>query len=394
MREIKAIASKSDAHRALICAALSKNPCKVIMDTTSKDIEATKRCLENLKCGQKEFYCGESGSTLRFLLPVVAALGIETYFYPEGRLPQRPLSPLYEEMIAHGCSLSKPGCVPFIVKGQLTPGDFTIPGNVSSQFISGLLFALPLLNNDSKIFIAGNLQSEDYIKMTIDTLSRFGIEIKKTAKGYFVKGNQKYISPDVYKVEGDWSNAAFFLAAGAFIEDGITVTNLNPDSVQGDKKIVKLLNEFGAYVTTSGTSVTVKPGKLKGIDIDASQIPDMVPALSVIAAGAEGTTKIYNAGRLRIKESDRLKTVRTVIENLGGNVKELEEGLVIKGTGTLKGGNAASFNDHRIAMMAAVASLICKDKVKIEGSEAVNKSYPDFYKHMEMLDLNVNLERD
>ena len=394
MREIKAIASKSDAHRALICAALSENPCEVIMDTTSKDIEATKRCLENLKCGRKEFYCGESGSTLRFLLPVVAALGVETHFYPEGRLPQRPLSPLYEEMEAHGCILSKPGLVPFIVKGQLTPGDFTIPGDVSSQFISGLLFALPLLNNDSNIFITGKLQSEDYIKMTIDTLMRFGIEIKKTAKGYFVKGNQKYISPDVYKVEGDWSNAAFFLAAGVFIEDGITVTNLNPYSIQGDKKIVELLNEFGACVTTSGTSVTVKPGKLKGIDIDVSQIPDMVPALSVIASGAKGTTNIYNAGRLRIKESDRLKTVRTVIENLGGRVKELEEGLVIEGTGTLKGGNVTSFNDHRIAMMAAVASLICEDKVKIEGSEAVNKSYPDFYKHMEMLDLSWNLERD
>ena len=394
MRKVKAIASKSDAHRALICAALSENPCEVIMDTTSKDIDATKKCIESIRCGQKELYCGESGSTLRFLLPVVAALGMEVHFYPEGRLPKRPLSPLYEEMENHGCKMSPKESVPFIVKGQLQSGDFTIPGDISSQFISGLLFALPILDGDSNIIITGSLQSEDYIKMTINTLSKFGVEIKRTDTGYYVRGNQKYISPGKYVVEGDWSNAAFYLVAGAFLKDGILVTGLNTDSIQGDKKIIDLLSRFGADVNIIDDSIIVGPGTLKGIKIDASQIPDMVPALSVLAAGAEGITKIYNARRLRIKESDRLKTVTKVIKALGGDIEELEDGLIIKGTGTLKGGVVSSFNDHRIAMMAAIASLISKDKVKIEESEAVNKSYPDFFEHMEMLGLHGNIERD
>lgn len=394
MRNIKAITSKSDAHRALICAALSDNECEVLMDTTSDDIEATKRCLNNIKCGKKELYCGESGSTFRFLIPVVAALGIEVYFYPEGRLPERPLSPLYEELEKHGCSLSPKGSVPFIVKGKLEPGTYKISGNVSSQFISGLLFALPLLNGDSSIIVEGSIQSEDYINMTINTMKRFGVGVVTTESGYFVKGNQKYTAPKIYKVEGDWSNAAFFLVAGAFTEDGITVSGLKRDSVQGDKKIVDILKKFGADVTIEENSVTVRPGCLKGIDIDGSQIPDMVPALSVLGAGAGGKTKIYNAGRLRIKESDRLKTIRETLENLGGKVQESEDGLIIEGTKRLKGGNVLSHNDHRIAMMAATASIISDGKVRIKDADAVNKSYPDFFKHMNMTGLDKNLERD
>ena len=394
MKTIKAIASKSDAHRALICSALCTDKCDVIMNTTSDDIIATKRCIESIKCGKQEFLCGESGSTLRFMIPIVAALGIEAHFYPEGRLPKRPLSPLYEELILHGCTLSKQGEVPFIVKGKLTHGEFNIPGNVSSQFISGLLFALPILEGDSKINIIGDLQSEDYIKMTISTLSKFGIVIKRLKTGYFIKGNQKYISPGKYLVEGDWSNAAFPLVAGAFLEDGINVTNLNANSIQGDKRIVDLLKEAGADVKVSKDKVTVKPGKLKGIEVDASMIPDMVPALSIMAVRAKGTTHIYNAGRLRIKESDRLKTVTEVIRTLGGDIEELEDGLIIRGTGCLKGGKVSSFNDHRIAMMTSIASLICEDKVIIDDADAVNKSYPDFYKDLEKLGLDKNIVRN
>ena len=394
MKTIKAIASKSDAHRALICSALCTDKCDVIMNTTSDDIISTKRCIESIECGKQEFLCGESGSTFRFMIPIVAALGIEAHFYPEGRLPKRPLSPLYEELILHGCTLSKQGEVPFIVKGKLTHGEFNIPGNVSSQFISGLLFALPILEGDSKINIIGDLQSEDYIKMTISTLSKFGIVIKRLDTGYFIKGNQKYISPGKYLVEGDWSNAAFPLVAGAFLEDGINVTNLNANSIQGDKRIVDLLKEAGADVKVSKDKVTVKPGKLKGIEVDASMIPDMVPALSIMAVRAKGTTHIYNAGRLRIKESDRLKTVTEVIRTLGGDIEELEDGLIIRGTGCLKGGKVSSFNDHRIAMMTSIASLICEDKVIIDDADAVNKSYPDFYKDLEKLGLDKNIVRN
>ena len=393
MKTIKAIASKSDAHRALICSALCNEKCDVIMDTTSDDIIATKRCIESIKYGKQDFLCGESGSTFRFMIPIVAALGIEAHFYPEGRLPKRPLSPLYEELIRHGCTLSEQGEVPFIVKGKLLSGEYNIPGNVSSQFISGLLFALPMLGGDSTINVIGELQSEDYINMTISTLSKFGIVIKRIETGYFIKGNQKYISPGKYIIEGDWSNAAFPLVAGAFLEDGIKVTGLDINSVQGDKRIIDLLKESGAYVLIEGDEVTVKHGNLKGIDVDASMIPDMVPALSILAVKAEGRTHIYNAGRLRIKESDRLKTVTEVIKTLGGDIEELEEGLIIKGTGCLKGGKISSFNDHRIAMMAATASIICKEKVIIEGADAVNKSYPDFYKDLEMLGLDKNIVR-
>ena len=394
MKYIKAITSKSDAHRALICAALSENKCEVIMNTTSNDIEATKICLKNIMCGKKELYCGESGSTFRFLIPVAAALGMEAHFYPEGRLPERPLSPLYEELQKHGCILSAQGSVPFMVKGKLEPGTYEIPGNVSSQFISGLLFALPLLEGDSVIKVSGNIQSEDYIKMTIDTMKKFGVNIKRTDYGYKIKGSQKYISPEIYNVEGDWSNAAFFLTAGAFVEEGVTVSGLNIDSVQGDKKIVDILKEFGAEVKIEDNSVIVRPGNLKGIDIDASQIPDMVPALSILAVRAFGKTNIYNAGRLRIKESDRLKTIRETIKNLGGEIVELSDGLIINGTGTVDVGTVSSNNDHRIAMMASIASLICENKVFIKEADAVNKSYPDFFKHMHMIELDKNLERD
>ena len=393
MKSIEAIASKSDAHRALISAALSETECRVICNTTSQDIEATKRCLNALKEGKKEMYCGESGSTLRFLLPVICALGAEADFYPEGRLSERPLSPLYEELEKKGAALGKQGQVPFTVRGRICSGEYIIPGNISSQFISGLLFALPLLEGDSTIVIKGVLQSEKYVNMTIDTLSAFGIHIEKRENGYFVRGNQKYRGPENYVVEGDWSNCAFFLAAGAVTGEKIKMTGLDLQSLQGDKEILDVLKAFGAEVSAEEHQITVCGTSLKGIQIHAEQIPDMVPAIAALACRAEGETRITGAGRLRIKESDRLKTVSEVIRNLGGTVTELEEGLIIRGTGRLQGGEVSSYGDHRIAMMAAVMSLFSQKKVILHGSEAVNKSYPGFYKDMEKLKFMSNLER-
>ncbi len=393
MKIINAIASKSDAHRALICAALSEKRCNVIFNTTSQDIEATISCLEAMKAGRKEMYCKESGSTFRFLLPIMGALGYAADFYPEGRLPDRPLSLLYEEMIKKGCSLSRQGEVPFKVRGRLVSGVYTIAGNVSSQYISGLLFALPLLANDSSITIEGELQSIDYIHMTLNTLSQFGIEIEQKTNGFFISGNQKYMGPETYEVEGDWSNAAFWLIAGAFLEDGIGIKGLNPDSVQGDKKITEVIRQFGAKVEFKENLLCVSKGNLKGIKIDAGQIPDMIPAVAVLAAGATGKTEIVNAGRLRHKESDRLHSITEVIRNLGGKVDEFDDGLIIYGTEGLKGGKVQSFGDHRIAMMSAIASIICKEKVEITGTEAVNKSYPDFFKDLQKLQLDQNIER-
>lgn len=390
MRKIHGIASKSDAHRALICAALSKNNCKVVMDTTSEDIEATKRCLEAWKKGEKKMYCQESGSTFRFLLPVMGALGFHAEFYPEGRLPQRPLSPLYEEMIKHGCILSRQGQVPFCVSGKLQAGEFKIPGNVSSQYISGLLFALPLLEQDSTICILGELQSKAYIEMTVRTLKSFGISIEEKENGYFVAGGQEYQRDEDYQVEGDWSNAAFWLVAGAFLAEGVEVKGLEMDSPQGDKKIVEILKKFGAKVTVTDHGVQVSKGELQGIEISVSQIPDMVPALAVLAAGAKGETRITNAERLRLKESDRLKSITQVIRNLGGTITEWEDSLVIHGTGTLTGGEVDSYGDHRIAMMAAIASLICKEQVIVTNGDAVKKSYPDFFEDLHRMNLDSN----
>lgn len=399
MKTINIISSKSDAHRALICGALSKEPCRVRYSGTSRDIQATEACLSALKEGRRDMHCGESGSTLRFLLPVMGALGHCASFHMEGRLSQRPLSPLYEELENHGCQLSPQGQNPLTIKGQLEPGTYRIPGNVSSQYISGLLFALPMLEGDSQIFIEGTLESTPYVDMTIKTLSHFGITIERRDYGYAVKGSQCYTAPDEYMVEGDWSNACFFLAAGALTDGGITVNGLNPDSLQGDKAILDILKEMGASVHREGDAVTVEtaatltPTLLRAVDMDVSQIPDMTPILSVLAMAAEGTTRITGAARLRIKESDRLKTITETLTALGGQIEELPDGLIITGKGRLEGGVVDAHKDHRIAMMAAVASLICHGKVTIRGAEAVSKSYPDFFEILQKAGLGENIER-
>lgn len=397
MRHIEIIPSKSDAHRAMICAALSEltsgKACQVVCSAASADIEATAKCLAALQTGRSQMYCGESGSTLRFLLPVMGALGQRAEFYPQGRLPQRPLSPLYEELERHGCRLSPQGSVPLTIEGQLQPGRFRIPGDVSSQYVSGLLFALPLLEAGSRIVIEGELQSRPYVDMTIRVLRDFGIEILPSEDGFAVPGGQRYAAPPVYQVEGDWSNGCFWLAAGALTPGGICVSGLDPASLQGDKAVLELLERFGAKTEISDEGIKVLPGDLCGIDIDAAQIPDMVPILAVLACGARGKTVIRNAGRLRIKESDRLASVSQVLAGLGADITELAEGLEILGTGRLAGGSADSWGDHRIAMMAAIASLICDEPVTITGSQAVKKSYPEFFDVLEEAGLGKNIER-
>ncbi|MBQ9967095.1 MAG: 3-phosphoshikimate 1-carboxyvinyltransferase, partial [Oscillospiraceae bacterium] len=299
---IPAIASKSMAHRLMICAALAKTPTEVICSTTSKDIEATRNCLAAMNEGKSPLPCGESGSTLRFLLPVVAALGLETAFYMEGRLPDRPLAPLDEELRKHGAVLRKDGAT-LHVSGQLTAGDYTLPGNVSSQYISGLLFALPLLDAPSTLTVTGTVESEPYIHMTLHALRQFGIHIIIEENVYHIP-SVAYKSPGIAYVEGDWSNAAFWLCAGA-LTGPVTVTGLDARSLQGDKAVIEILERFGALCEQHGDSFTVSPAPLHGIEIDAAAIPDLVPILSVVAAKAEGTTRIYNASRLRLKESDR-----------------------------------------------------------------------------------------
>ena len=397
---IAAIPSKSQAHRLLICAALADEPTALTCPEGSQDIEATARCLTAFGAAirrtetgyavqsaqapeRAEADCGESGSTLRFLLPVAAALGIDTTFCLHGRLAARPLSPLWEELEAHGCALSRPTSDTVRCTGRLTGGVFRLAGNISSQFISGLLLALPMTGTDSELVLTTPLESAGYVDMTLDALRRFGVRVECTQNGWRIPAGARYASCGAAEVEGDWSNAAFWLTAGA-ISSPVTVTGLAPDSRQGDRAAAAILARFGAEVSTEGDAVTVCPGRLRGIELNARDIPDLVPPLALAAACAEGTTRILGAERLRIKESDRLRSVAAALNALGGDVRVLPDGLEIHG-GTLTGGTADAQNDHRIAMLAAVAASVCAEPVRVCGAEAVNKSYPGFWKDFTQL---------
>lgn len=389
-------ASKSQAHRMLICAALSREPSRLILDGFSADIEATMQCLEALgaRCeetanglsvtpvgvcpAQARLDVGESGSTLRFLLPVLGALGVQAEIRMHGRLPERPLSPLWEVLEAHGMRLQQDGTI-LHTDGQLIAGDYSLPGNVSSQFISGLLFALPLLGGNSTLTVTGALQSARYVSMTEQALAEAGILTKKDGPVWQIGGGQRYASPAVQTVEGDWSNAAFFLCMGALSATGVTVTGLNSTSLQADRAITEILVRFGAELTVSEDAVTVRRGVLHGITLDAGPIPDLVPVVSCLAALCDGETRVENAARLRLKESDRLQTTAALLSALGGSVRELPDGLIISGRGRLSGGTADACGDHRIAMSAAMAACCCEGPVTVSGSECVAKSYPAFW---------------
>jgi len=402
---VRAIPSKSFAHRLLICSALSEGKTFVKCTGSSDDIEATVRCLEALgakieRSGEGfevtpldlkrivrggTLDCGESGSTLRFMLPVACALGADARFKLAGRLPDRPLSHLEKALSEQGCAFSGQRSAILSASGQLKPGHFVLPGDVSSQYISGLIFALPLLEGDSVIEISGKIESKDYILMTLAALEKFGVSINFTGNRLNVKGGACYKSPGEVEVEGDWSNAAFWLCAGAIAGSGIECRGLNTASIQGDRAVLELLKRFGAEIRRRGDAVMVKPSMLHGIEIDARDIPDLVPALSAVAAVANGRTVIKNASRLRIKESDRLRSVSETLSALGADIRETEDGLEINGRESLKGGVVDSFGDHRIAMMAAVASASCTEPVTIKNAQAVSKSYPAFFEDFSSL---------
>ncbi len=397
---IPAIPSKSAAHRLLICAALADKPTRLLISGSSADIEATVGCLRALGAKIEQMPeglqvtpiaapdpsplldCGESGSTLRFLVPVAAVVSGHTRFTGHGRLPARPIDHLRTALEAHGASFSAPA-LPFAVSGRLRSGHYRLPGNVSSQYITGLLFALPLLEGDSQIELTTSLESRAYVDMTLSALAQFGIRIKPTDTGWLIPGGQRYRSPGQIAVEGDWSNAAFYLAAGA-IGAPCTVVGVDINSGQGDARMLDLLRRFGARVECSGNSVTVSPERLQGITADVSEIPDLLPILAVVAASAAGESRFTNAARLRLKESDRLQTTAAMLTALGASVTEESDSLTVRG-GTLTGGVADGCNDHRIVMAAAIAAIVCSAPVTVTGAEAADKSYPTFfadYKHL------------
>lgn len=396
-------ASKSQAHRLLLCAALSEAPGRLLLRGWSEDLRATVQCLSALGASfsaceggvcltpvhaapsdMRTLDAGESGSTLRFLLPVLGAMGVHATVRMHGRLPQRPLGALAEQLRQHGMSLRQADDCLF-TSGRLTPGKFNLPGDVSSQFVSGLLFALPLLDADSTLHVTGPLQSASYVAMTEQALHQAQIHFSRQAQTWCIPGRQRYRLPAQQRVEGDWSNAAFFLCMGALSAQGITVTGLSPTSLQADRAIVELLTRFGAEVHVTDAEVHVRRRQLRGITLDAGPIPDLIPVVSVLAAFAEGQTTITNAARLRLKESDRLQTTAQLITALGGTVQELPDGLIITGSASLRGGTVDACGDHRIAMSAAVAACGCETPVIVTGSECVSKSYPAFWQDLARL---------
>lgn len=402
--EVKIPPSKSLQHRAIIAAAFSSGESYINNVEFSKDIEATCRILNNLgvtidkkdhgvkvkskgnfKVINKTLNCGESGSTLRFTIPMGCINGEEVIFEGEGKLKERPLEPYYSIFRQQGIFYENhQGNLPLRIHGKLKPDVFNIPGDISSQFITGLLYTLPVLKGDSVINIEGNLQSKSYVDLTLQMLKKFSINIEnKNYEKFYISGNQKYKNCN-YRVEGDFSQAAFWIGAGV-INGNIKIKDLNLSTMQGDKSIIDIVKKMGGDISIEKETISVKKSNLKGIEIDASQIPDLVPILAVIASLSQGTTRIVKAGRLRIKESDRLKAITEGINKLGGEVYEGEDYLIIEGKSMLEGGEVDSFNDHRIAMALAIASLKCKFPVIINNSEAVNKSYPQFYEHFKKL---------
>ncbi len=388
---INAVPSKSFGHRNLLCAALSDQPTVIYNLGNAKDILATRGCLEALgaktedveggvkvypaRRGQKSpfgtFDCLESGSTLRFLLPVAAALTTKAEFVGRGRLPERPMKELVKVLQIHGKVFSEP-FLPFEMSGELSGGIYEIPGDISSQYVSGLLMALPLVKEDSEIKLTTRLTSSGYVDITLKVMEEFGIKICKTKEGYRIKGGQHYVSPSEQRIEGDWSNAAFFFAANA-LKSQVEILGLQKESLQRDREILEILE----YI------------KQKRGPVDLSNVPDLLPVLCVVATQFSGETVFFGGEKLRFKESDRIASCCNLINVLGGEAKETADGIIVTGK-KLNGGVVDGCNDHRIVMAASVAGLVSERPVTIIGAEAVEKSYPGFFSVWEQLGGNVS----
>lgn len=376
---VRSVSSKSDAHRKIIAAALADVPTEIEINNFSDDIEATLECISALGGEYEKIADGvrikpirgktesvkldfrESGSTARFLLPVAATICQRGEFFGRGRLPERPFAELTNQMRLHGVAVDSDK-LPMKTDGMLKNGAFSISGRISSQYLTGLLFALANLDGESKITLTSPLASSPYVDMTLDALSDFGVAVEVKENEYIIGGN-KYRSLGKAAVEGDWSAAAFWVVADK-ICGGVELLGMNYNSHQGDMRIKDILDET---------------------DIDASQIPDLVPILAVLAASRKGRTVIRGAERLRLKESDRLLAMTECINRLGGNAVRTEDGIIIDGTGRLHGGCVDGFGDHRVVMSAAIASCICENEVEIIGAEAVKKSYPAFFEDFRSL---------
>ena len=398
--------SKSIAHRAIICASLARGRSIIRNIEYSKDIEATIEAMKELGTiifqhddyleidGTTTFFrnklridCHESGSTLRFMIPLTLVYDANVHFYGEGRLGKRPLDVYYrifDKQKENLIYLYRENALDLYLQGHLHGGTFEIPGNVSSQFLTGLLFALPLMQEDSVIKVTTPLESLFYIDLTLQVLRLYGIQIiNHNYREFVIQGQQSY-QPCDYDVEGDFSQAAFFLAAGALGND-VVCHGLNLDTKQGDYAMIVLLKQMNCQFVEKDNGYQIISQKLRPLSIDGSQFPDIIPILALVCALADGTSEIMNIGRLRLKESDRLKATVEVINQLGGQAIEKEDAMIIHGVKKLKGGQVSSYNDHRMAMMEAIASTVCQNDVMIDDKDCVQKSYPSFWEDFESL---------
>lgn len=404
---VAAVPSKSHAHRVLVAAALSDVPCKVICPSVSDDVRATVRCLVALGAGITRtrdgfavspvktatkgatLDCGESGTTLRFMLPVSCALGADARFVGRGRLPLRPIGGLADTLAAGGVQFSSPS-LPLTATGRLSAGEYIVDGSVSSQYVSGMLLALGFLGGHSVLITEGKAVSRGYVDMTLSVLAAFGVKATVSADGnrFDIEGDG-FRSPREIAVEGDWSGAAFPLAAGALAGD-VTVTGLNPDSTQRDRKIAELIKLMGGDVSTTAEGVRVGKSALRAIETDVDDVPDLAPVLSVLMAAAEGDSVMTGVGRLRDKESDRLAAIIGNLAAMGVRATADGDALTVCGKGgdLARGFSANGFGDHRMVMSAAVAALAVGGE--ITDAEAVAKSYPDFFADMAKLGGKIN----
>ncbi|MBC2578404.1 3-phosphoshikimate 1-carboxyvinyltransferase [Peptostreptococcus russellii] len=400
---IKIPPSKSIAHRAIICASLADGRSELDNIAYSDDINASINAMKSLgasfeRDGKKlivygkssskvnseniKIDCCESGSTIRFLLPILTLFKGKYSIHTKGRLLDRPMTPYYEIFDKEDVEYKREGSVlEIFVKKSFESSIFNMRGDISSQFISGMMFMLPLLNHDSEIVISGKMESKSYVDLTIDCLNKFGITIENNNyKSFYISGNQSYKSRDLY-IEGDYSQLAFFAVADA-LGNKVEILDIEKNSLQGDKKILEILESFGAKLEfgKDGKSLKIIESKKKAYNFNGSQIPDIVPIISLLASLSEGKTEISDISRLKIKESDRLKAVYTELSKLGASIEMGEDFLIIQGVKSFKGKvKVDSYKDHRIAMTLAIAATVCEEEIVLQNAEVVSKSYPNFW---------------
>ena len=400
--------SKSLTHRALICAALAKGKSVIRNVVFSEDIEATIHALmqvgakfeieddtvivrgvKTLKTPSDPVNCNESGSTLRFLIPLLSLTNKSVTLTGKPSLLKRPQS-VYETIFKEDNIPFEHTLYKIVVNGSIKARRYVIDGSISSQFFTGLMFSLPLLKGDSYITVTGSLESKGYIDLTIDILDKFGIEIQELENGYFIPGNQVY-KPFDYRVEGDFSQAAFFLVAG-ILNGSINIENLSHESLQGDREIVDIITKMKGRIVFTENGYTTTKSETFGTTIDVANCPDLGPIVALLGTLSKGTTTIINASRLRLKESDRIDSTVETLKTLGANIKVDGDDIIITGKAKLQGGTVDSYNDHRIAMMTAIAALRCDNPVVLTGASAVNKSYPHFYEDYQKLGGKITIK--